>query len=386
MKQKYWNKVKFGDIAENIAIRVDPSQVDTDIYVGLEHLDPESIHLKNWGHPSEVTGQKLAFKKGDVIFGRRRAYQRKLALAEFDGICSAHAIVLRAKPEMILPEFIPFFLKSDMFMDRAIKISVGSLSPTINWKTLKIQKFRLPPLSEQKRIAEILWAADEAVFAFENVLKNFVQFIRLEIECKLKSLDCKKLKLSQVLIRSPESGCSSPPSTKETGHWVLSLSALSVNGYCKNNLKPVKKSSKMMNARLYKGDLLISRSNTVELVGLVGIFNEDRDDVSFPDTMMRLPVNKELIFPEYLEIILLSSLGRKHMMKIASGTSGSMKKINRRTLSEFCLPVPNVTKQENIIADNNHLKNQYKLTEKILRRIQDINLSLINNEIGATHV
>lgn len=158
-----WRMVKFGDIAHNVAVRVDPTDATTDIYVGLEHLDPSTLHLRHWGHPSDVTGQKLAFKKGDVIFGRRRAYQRKLAVAEFDGICSAHAMVVRAKPKMILPEFLPFFLQSDMFMECAIEISVGSLSPTINWKTLQVQEFPLPPLEEQKRIAEILWAADEAV-------------------------------------------------------------------------------------------------------------------------------------------------------------------------------------------------------------------------------
>jgi len=156
-----WRTVRFGDIAENVAVRVEPAEAQTDVYVGLEHLNPETLHLRKWGHPSDVTGQKLAFKKGDVIFGRRRAYQRKLAVAEFDGICSAHAMVVRARPEMILPEFLPFFLQSDMFMERAIEISVGSLSPTINWKTLRVQEFLLPPIEEQKRIAEILWAADE---------------------------------------------------------------------------------------------------------------------------------------------------------------------------------------------------------------------------------
>lgn len=165
-----WKMVKFGDIAQNVAVRVDPADAKTDVYVGLEHLDPSTIHLRQWGHPSDVTGQKLAFKKGDVIFGRRRAYQRKLAVAEFDGICSAHAMVVRAKPKMILPEFLPFFLQSDMFMERAIEISVGSLSPTINWKTLRAQEFPLPPLDEQKRLAEILWAADDTAEAYESVL------------------------------------------------------------------------------------------------------------------------------------------------------------------------------------------------------------------------
>jgi len=198
--KKSWPVVKFGDMAENVAVRVDPTDAQTDIYVGLEHLDPETLHLRKWGHPSDVIGQKLAFKKGDVIFGRRRAYQRKLAVAEFDGICSAHAMVVRAKPKMILADFLPFFLQSDMFMDRAIEISVGSLSPTINWKTLRVQEFPLPPIEEQKRIAEILWAADEAVEswiatseALETTKEQFLSSIftterKISDDWKLKKL------------------------------------------------------------------------------------------------------------------------------------------------------------------------------------------------------
>lgn len=199
-----WKMVKFGDIAQNVAVRVDPADAKTDIYVGLEHLDPSTLHLRQWGHPSDVTGQKLAFKKGDVIFGRRRAYQRKLAVAEFDGICSAHAMVVRAKPKMILPEFLPFFLQSDMFMERAIEISVGSLSPTINWKTLKAQEFPLPPLDEQKRIAEILWAADEALEKWTEAYRQ-----------SESALNSTRSQILQELSQTEE--C---VSLKDVGRWV----------------------------------------------------------------------------------------------------------------------------------------------------------------------
>lgn len=188
-----WKMVPFGDMAQNVAVRVDPAEATTDIYVGLEHLDPNTIHLRQWGHPSDVIGQKLAFKKGDVIFGRRRAYQRKLAVAECDGICSAHAMVVRAKPRMILPEFLPFFLQSDMFMERAIEISVGSLSPTINWNTLRVQEFPLPPLEEQKRLAEILWVADEAAEVYVSLLQSIHIYKETLIEKNLTSTDSSKV-------------------------------------------------------------------------------------------------------------------------------------------------------------------------------------------------
>mgnify|MGYP001396392317 CR=1 FL=1 len=117
---------------------------------------PDSLRIRRWGSPDDVEATKLCFKKGDIIFARRRAYQRKLGVAEFDGICSAHAMVLRARPEVVLPEFLPFFMQSDLFMNRAVEISVGSLSPTINWKTMAVQEFALPPMEEQQKTLQLL--------------------------------------------------------------------------------------------------------------------------------------------------------------------------------------------------------------------------------------
>lgn len=158
-----WKKWRFDEFAQNISERVEPSQTDMDVYVGLEHIDTDTLHLSRHGHPSDVEGIKLRFYKGDIIFGRRRAYQRKTALATTDGICSAHAMVLRAKEDVVDPSFFPFLFHSKQFIDMAITISVGGLSPTINWKDISKQEFLLPPKSEQKRLAELLWAADEMI-------------------------------------------------------------------------------------------------------------------------------------------------------------------------------------------------------------------------------
>ncbi|OGZ05520.1 MAG: hypothetical protein A2845_05945 [Candidatus Lloydbacteria bacterium RIFCSPHIGHO2_01_FULL_49_22] len=156
-----WELAKFGDIAKNISERVDPNSSDADIYVGLEHLDSDSIHIRRFGVPSDVKGVKLRVYKGDIIFGKRRAYQRKASIAEFDGICSAHAMVVRADSSHIEPDFLPFFMHSDAFMNRAIDISEGSLSPTIKWKILAQQKFLLPPRQVQKKILGLLIASDQ---------------------------------------------------------------------------------------------------------------------------------------------------------------------------------------------------------------------------------
>lgn len=163
-----WKTWRFDQIAINVNDRIDnPSESGLEHYVGLEHLDPDSLKIRRWGTPDDVESTKLCFKKGDIIFAKRRAYQRKLGVAEFDGICSAHALVLRPRTDVVLPEFLPFFMQSDLFMHRAVEISVGSLSPTINWKTLAAQEFTLPSLPEQERLSELLdvcFASVEAIW------------------------------------------------------------------------------------------------------------------------------------------------------------------------------------------------------------------------------
>ena len=156
-----WCTFRFHEMATMINDRVDdPSAANVDRYVGLEHLDSDSLKIRRWGSPADVKATKLRFRAGDIIFGRRRVYQRKLAVADFNGICSAHAMVLRANPNVILPEFLPFFMQSDLFMERALAISVGSLSPTItcsrslNWN---LGYFPGYPFIQLGRTLSMLW-------------------------------------------------------------------------------------------------------------------------------------------------------------------------------------------------------------------------------------
>ena len=166
-----WKVWRFDQMATNVNVRIDnPSESGMEHYVGLEHLDADSLKIRRWGSPDDVEATKLMFKKGDIIFGRRRAYQRKLGVAEFDGICSAHSMVLRAKPEVVLPEFLPFFMQSDLFMNRAVEISVGSLSPTINWKTMAVQEFALPPMDDQRRTLKVLQASYAVVDSYQSLI------------------------------------------------------------------------------------------------------------------------------------------------------------------------------------------------------------------------
>lgn len=162
---------KFEDIAFNSTAKKKPVDEDKYTYVGLEHLDPDSIYVTRFGADVAPKGEKLLMKKGDVLFGKRRAYQKKVAIAPFDGIFSAHGMVLRPKEDVIDKDFFPLFIKSDYFLDEAIKISVGSLSPTINWRDLKELKFSLPSLEKQKKLARVLWSIYDTKEEYKKLIK-----------------------------------------------------------------------------------------------------------------------------------------------------------------------------------------------------------------------
>ena len=165
-------KYKFNDIAINSTLKKKPVEDDKYHYIGLEHLDSGSLQVTRYGSEVAPKGEKLIMKKGDVLFGKRRAYQKKVGIAPFDGIFSAHGMVLRPKEDVVDKDFFPLFINSDYFLDAAIKISVGSLSPTINWGDLKELEFELPGLEEQRKLAKILWAAKETKQAYKNLLQK----------------------------------------------------------------------------------------------------------------------------------------------------------------------------------------------------------------------
>lgn len=167
-----WEKVKFGDIAENVTDRIDnPKESSLKDYIGLEHLDTDEIRIKRYGSPYEVEATKFLCKKGDIIFGKRRAYLRKLAVTDRYAVVSAHSMVLRPKEERVFSQFLPWFMQSSQFWKTAFAVSEGSLSPTIKWKTLSAQAFWLPSKKEQKKIAEILWSIESNIEKLEQIIQ-----------------------------------------------------------------------------------------------------------------------------------------------------------------------------------------------------------------------
>ena len=160
--------VKLGDVARESRLKWTKSKQDVPI-VGLEHLIPDEIRFDAYDINTDNTFSKR-FVKGQVLFGRRRAYQRKAAIAEFDGICSGDITVIEAIEGKMVPELLPFIIQTPVFFDYANRGSAGSLSPRVKWEHLADYEFELPPLEEQKILADKLWAAYRLKEAYKKLL------------------------------------------------------------------------------------------------------------------------------------------------------------------------------------------------------------------------
>ena len=195
-----WKPVKFGDVV------IEPKEVCKDIFsegiehiVGLEHIETGDIHLRKSGTTAESTTFSKKFQKGDVLFGRRRAYLKKAAQANFDGICSGDITVFRST-EDLSSDLLPFIVNNDRFFDYAVKHSAGGLSPRVKFKDLAKYKLLLPPKTEQARLAELLWSMDEVIEKEKAVLKKLEVILdSLFQQFKIRNTQWEKIKIGDLV-------------------------------------------------------------------------------------------------------------------------------------------------------------------------------------------
>jgi len=174
-----WERVRFGDVVRQMKEEVDPASGEVERYVAGEHMDTENVHIRAWGNVGDgYLGPAFIrrFRKGQVLYGSRRTYLKKVAVAEWDGVTANTTFVLEAVEGKLLQELLPWLMLSDRFTKHSVQESKGSTNPYINFPDIAKFEFDLPPLSQQRGIAEILWAADDALEASRGTLANLEQF------------------------------------------------------------------------------------------------------------------------------------------------------------------------------------------------------------------
>ena len=208
--KKNWKKCRFDEVCRQVnEATKDPAAEGLDHVIGLEHIEPNNLHITQWDTLEKETTFTRKFKKGQVLFGRRRAYQRKVAYAEFDGICSGDILVFEAIENVMVPELLPFLIQSDGFFQKALETSAGSLSPRTKFKELADYEFLLPPKPEQKRLAALLWSADEMIEKEKRELEKMEKLMDIDIaealgNCKdgqYEYSDQQLIEINKVIIK-----------------------------------------------------------------------------------------------------------------------------------------------------------------------------------------
>lgn len=336
---------KFNEIAFNSTEKKKPVDEDKYTYLGLEHLDSDSIYVTRYGADVAPKGDKLIMKKGDVLFGKRRAYQKKVAIAPFDGIFSAHGMVLRPKEDVIDKDFFPMFIKSDYFLDAAIKISVGSLSPTINWRDLKELKFELPSLAEQRKLAEVLWSIydmkdkyKKLILATDELVKSqFIEMFGLENE------DMKTIGDVASICR----GSSPRPISKyvtddpEGVNWIKIGDAGEDDVYIIRTSEKITQDGAKKSRAVKPGDFILSNSMSFGRPYILGI------DGCVHDGWLIISDYQDYLDPMFFYYELRSDLVQRQFDGSANGST--VKNLNSDRVSKVKIHIPSMELQSGFV-------------------------------------
>ena len=274
--------VKLGDIA--IEAKSSNKGDKTGIrIVGLEHLTPSNVTLSSWSEDTENTFTK-EFSKGDVLFGRRRAYLKKAAVAPFDGICSGDITVIRAIEDKVDPDLLPFIIQNDFLFDFAVGKSAGSLSPRVKWTHLKEFAIELPLMPEQSKLAETLWSINETKNAYEDLINKTdelvkSQFIEMFGDPQTNNKDMPVMHINEVvsLLRN---GATIKQNKDKEGYPITRIETISNRTVDRERMgyAGITDISKYEDYVLQDGDILMSHINSVTHMGKSAIYERNIDE------------------------------------------------------------------------------------------------------------
>ena len=372
--------VCLGDVAREIKQKV---PVDQELpTVGLEHLDPGEVELAHWDEGVKTTFTK-AFSKGQVLFGRRRAYLRKAAVAPFDGICSGDITVIAPK-DNLSPRLLPFIIQNDALFEHAITNSAGSLSPRVKWQSLSQFEFELPSIAKQEDLADILWTAQETrshyrqlLTACDDVVKS--QFVEMFGGPDPTESDCPPVTIGE-LAADIRYGTSKKAS--DSGEFkYLRMNNMTDDGRLDlSDLKYIDLSgAELENAKVVRGDLLFNRTNSREKVGKTCVFNKNEPMV-IAGYIVRVRFD-ERVEPGYVSAFLNSSYGKGLLRKMAKGAVGQAN-ISAKEMAKIELPLPPIELQRSFLDFAASVDKSKFAVQKALDELNATTKKILNQELG----
>ena len=368
-------RVRFDHIARECRNTHKGSVVDIPI-VGLEHIEPYDMLLKNHDMNVETTFSKT-FKKGQVLFGRRRAYQHKACVATFDGICSGDITVIEPIEGAVFPNLLPFIVQNDDFFEHAIKGSNGALSPRVKWEHMANYEVNLPPISEQKVLADKLWAAYEVKQSYlkmieatdEMVKAQFVEVFGNPFKNDKKWVEYGKIgRYAQIILGST-------PDSKNLDYWNGSIKWITPAEMTEESyfIFDTERHLSEMGLKAANLTLLPERSvlfSTRAPIGKVGLVGSKM----YCNQGFKNFICGEKLNPVFLYYTLIYN--RDYLVSLGTGTT--FKELSKRAVEDIELAIPDMDLQNRFEQIYNHSYNTKAELRKSIEAIDKVVKSLIN--------
>lgn len=341
-----WTHVAFGDVVRQVKDHVDPAASGLECYVAGEHMDTDDLRIRRWGTVGNGylgPAFHMRFRPGHVLYGSRRTYLRKVAVADFEGITANTTFVIESSdPNVLLPELLPFIMRTEAFHRHSIKKSKGSVNPYVNFSDIAAYEFALPPLNEQRQIAKAATSAGALSEALLNLLTAAVTTHAAMLSAFESSSECKPVRLGSLLNAMVPgrsvAGSDKPPAASDYG--VLKVSAVDPHGFLPYESKTLLYRQDFVSGfSVRSGDLLITRANTPELVGEVCLVDHDYPNLMLCDKTLRLVPHLN-VAPYLLSELLQSPRVRQQLQSVATGTGRSMKNISQAKIGELLVAYP----------------------------------------------
>jgi type I restriction enzyme, S subunit len=339
-----WKRVKLGDVVLRSRAQVDPFKGDVDRYVAGGHIDTDSVIISRSG---EVTdGQmgstfRYVFRPGQVLFVSARPYLRKSGVPDFAGVVADKTYVLEATPNNgLLKDMLPFLLTSDRFVEYANQEATGSMNPRLLWGPMQRYEFDLPPLDEQKRLADLLWVVERQQHSISEEMQAIESVRRSHLEDRMGvvSSSAGTVTLDSLIEkeRPITYGILMPGTRHDGGVPVIKVRDFPDGRIHEDNLLLVdpKLAYDYRRSTLRAGDLLISIRGTI---GRLAEVPRSLDGANITQDTARLSI-ASAHNRRYIRLVLESEFAHRQIR--AQTTGLAVKGLNIGALRKLQIPIP----------------------------------------------
>jgi type I restriction enzyme M protein len=353
--QRKWTRVRFGDVVKFLRDSVDPNSGELDRYVAGDHMDTENVHIRRWGTVGDgYLGPAFVrrFRKGQVLYGSRRTYLKKVAYAKFDGITANTTFVLEGVKEKLHQPLLPWLMLSQRFTEHSVRESKGSTNPYINFPDIAKFEFDLPPLDQQRRMAEVFWGLDdglqawlETVHAAVEQRQSIVTEFIISHESDMGTLgDC---------LEEVQYGSSSKAILQPEPHLLPLLRIPNVIGgeVDFGELQWLEPAEEFQKYRLISGDVLIVRTNgNPDYVGRTAMYEgSEFSECLFASYLIRLRPKRDKLLPRFLHEMLQSGRVKKDIRKQVKSSAGNYN-LNTQGIRGLRIPLPKTDTQQELLG------------------------------------